>query len=252
VNLARSAIAAAVLFCASSAAHAYLPPAFYLYSRLAEQKGKTSVNSVTLSVSRPQGGSTEELLGTLSLQNWKATEGGWPTLSILFTSDSDALVATIAAFGLNVATEKELLRVSRDQLFAMKEPPRPFYKIDRTMSLRRARQTYAWVHSNKESGKSVWLEKDTFLPLKIAAPCPPEVATLPWAKAGANLCEVEFRNLYALRRGNVQSTRITLWKDGMPLLFFTFEKAVAARPGQSQADTKLPAELKAVAEAILH
>jgi hypothetical protein len=234
------------------AASAYLPPAFYLYSRIAEQKGKAPVNSVILSISRPQAAGTEEVLGSFTLQNWKATEGGWPTLSILFASDSDALIDAVSAFGLSVASEKDLLRVSREQLYGLKDPPHPFYKIDKTMSLKRARQTYAWVHSNKEDGKSVWVEKDTFLPLKIAAPCPAGVAALPWAKAGDNQCEVEFRNLYALRKGNIQNTKITLWKDGVPLLFFTFDRVAAARSNQQVADSRLPAELKSIVETIMH
>lgn len=234
-------------------AHAYLPPAFYFYAKLAEQKGKATVQSVTLGVSRPQAAGTEEALGSVTIVPASGTRpppGAWPAMSVLFESDPDALIRAVQAFGLSVAKETDLLRVSREQLNAMKEPPRPVYKADRTMSLQRSRQTYAWVHGNKESGKSVWAEKDTYLPLKIAAPCPEAATNLSWAKAGDNKCELEFRNLYALRRGNFQSARFTLWKDGAPLLFFNVERLGPARTGAPE--DKLSPDVKEIAETIFH
>jgi hypothetical protein len=158
----------------------------------------------------------------------------------------------VAAFGLVIQTEQELMRVERTKLSQMKEPPTPFYKTDETMSLRRARQTYAWVHSNKESGASLWVEKDSFLPLKISAPCPPQAMLLPWAKSGDNKCELEYRNLSALRRGNAQGTRMTLWKDGAPLLFLNFDRIGSAKTKLPPTDEKISPELKTLVETILH
>lgn len=235
----------------SSPARAYLPPAHYLYAKIAEQKAKTPVTSVTLTLARPLTAGTEEILGTYTTSNWKPTSGGWPSLSLLFEADNDALIRAVSAFGLTVPKESDLLRVGKDQLSGLKDPPRPFYRVDRTMSLQRSRQTYAWVHSNKESGKAVWVEKDSFLPLKISGPCPAAATTLAWAKSGENKCELEFRNLYALKRGNLQSTRLTLWKDGLPVLFFTFERVAANRPTNA-ADQKLPVDVQEIAEIIFH
>jgi len=240
------------IFLAPVAAFAFLPPAFYVYSRLAEQKNKNTVTGVALTVARPQAGGTEEILGTLTIPEIKPAEGGWPTLNMIFGIDHQALVQSVTEFGLTVIPETELLRVERERLAAMKDPPRPFYKSDRTMSLKRARQTYAWVHSNSQTGQSIWIEKDSFLPLKIAAPCPAAAATLAWAKAGENKCEVEFRNLSALRRGNFQNARLTLWKDGAPLLFFTFDKLATGKNRLAPSDGKLPADVKDIAETILH
>lgn len=234
------------------AAHAYLPPAFFVYSRLVDQKAKNSITGVSITVARPQAGGTEEILGSLTLPEWHTTEGGWPTLSMIFYNDSEALIKAVTSFGLEVARETELLQVPRDKLMAMKDPPLPFYRPDPTMSLKRTRQTFAWVHSNAAAGKSVWVEKDSFLPLKIAAPCPPAAVNLVWAKPGENRCEMEFRNLLALRKGNFQSARLTLWKDGSPLLFLTFDKLASGKTKLAPAESKLSPEVKEIAEAVLH
>lgn len=238
----------------SSPARAYLPPSFFVYSKLVEPKAKLpQVSGVAITIARPQGSGTEEILGALSLSDWKSSPApGWPVLSLIFESDQEALIQAITNFGLSVPREQDLLRVERDKLAALKDPPNPFYKVDPGMSLKRTRQTYAWVHSDSASGKAVWVEKDSFLPLKVAAPCPTVASSLGWAKAGDNKCEVEFRNLGALRRGNLQSARLTLWKDGAPLLFLTFDKLSNGKTPLPKADEKLPPEVKEIAETILH
>lgn len=247
----RALLAASLLF-APPAAHAYLPPSHYVYTKLGDQKPKVPVTGVALTIARPQSGGTEEILGTLTITDWKPVKGGWPGLTILFHNDAESLVRSAEAFGLDVVPEAQLLRVERTKLYSMKEAPDPFYRFDPTMSLKRTRQTYAWVHSNLEAGRSLWVEKDTFLPLKIAAPCPAPVASLGWAKAGEGKCELEFRNLYALRRGNFQSARMVLWKDGAPLLFFSFDHLASAKAKLAPSDGKLPDDVKEIAETILH
>ena len=239
---------------APAGARAFLPPAFYVYAKLGEQKSKTPVTGVALTVARPQGSGTEELLGTLSIPEIKPEKGGWPGLSLVFHQDSESLVRAATAFGLTVLPESELMRVERSKLSAMKDPPDPFYKPDPTMSLKRARQTYAWVHGNAETGPALWVEKDSFLPLKITAPCPAAVATISWAKAGDNKCELEFRNLGALRRGSYQSSRMIFWKDGAPLLFLTFDRLVTANAKAKlpPSDERLPANVKEIVETVLH
>jgi hypothetical protein len=241
-----------VVLLASPNAHAYLPPAFFVYSKVVEPKAKSpAVNGVALTVSKPQAAGTEEILGSISLTDWKSGSGGWPTLSLIFDGDQEALVRAVSSFGLTVLKETELLRIDKDKSAAMKDPPHPFYRTDPHMSLKRTRQTYAWVHGNAD-GKSVWIEKDSFLPLKIAAPCPSAASGLGWAKAGDNKCEVEFRNLGALKRGNFSSARLTLWKDGAPLLFFNFDKVATGKMQLPKADDRLSAEVKEIAETILH
>ena len=238
----------------SSPALAYLPPSFFVYSKLVEPKAKlTPVSGVAITIARPQSSGTEEILGSLSLPDWKSSPApGWPVLSLIFEGDQEALIQAIKNFGLSVPREHDLLRVEKEKLAGLKDPPNPFYKVDPGMSLKRTRQTYAWVHSDSASGKAVWVEKDTFLPLKVAAPCPSAATSLGWAKAGENKCEVEFRNLGALRRGNLQSARLTLWKDGAPLLFLTFDKLSNGKAALPKADEKLPPEVKEIAETILH
>jgi hypothetical protein len=207
---------------------------------------------VVLTVARPQAAGTEEILGTLSLADWIPAANGWPTLSLIFATDTEALLESVKKFGLTVIPERELLRVPKEKLVALKDPPEPFYMPDRTMRLKRTRQTFAWVHSDLKGGRSIWIEKDSFLPLKIAAPCPAAAASLSWAKAGENKCEVEFRNLGAVRRGNIQSARLTFWKDDSPLLFFTFDRLAGAKAKLPPSSGTLPPEVKEIAETILH
>lgn len=234
-------------------ARAYLPPSFFVYSKVVEQKAKTPVTGVAMTISRPQSAGTEEILGTMVLQEWKAASPqGWPTLSLIFENDPEALIQAVTGFGLTVLREPELLRVEKEKLASLKDPPHPFYKVDPNMSLKRTRQTYAWVHANSEAGKAVWVEKDSFLPLKVAGPCPSAASGLGWAKAGDNKCELEFRNLGAIRRGNFQSARLTLWKDGAPLLFLTFDKVTSGKAVLPKGDENLPGDVKEIAEIILH
>jgi hypothetical protein len=203
-------------------------------------------------VARPQVSGTEEILGSLNISNWQPESGTWPGLSLIFHSDTAEILRAVMAFGLTVTPEHDLLRVERARLYSMKEPPNPFYKTDPTMSLKRTRQTYAWVHSSTDGTRSIWVEKDGFLPLKIAAPCPEGAGSLAWAKAGDNKCELEFRNLYALRHGNLQSARMTLWKDGAPLLFFTFDRLATLKAKLPPSDGKLPPDVASIVQTVLH
>lgn len=234
-------------------ASAYLPPAFYVYSHIAEQRAKAPNPSLQISVSRPMGSGTEEVLGTVTVPAWSSRPQGWPSLSLLFSGEPDSLIQSVVSFGIPVAKESDLLRARPDQVAAMKDPPKPFYKPDKRMGLKRYKQTYAWVH--RENDKAVWIEKDTFLPLKVEGPCPEEVKELSWAKSGENKCELEFRNVYSLRRGTPQNSRITVWKDGNPVLFFSFDRVVSPKAGGAPAlaaDNKLPANISAIADSILH
>jgi hypothetical protein len=224
-----------------------------MYARLGEQKTKSAVTGVAITVARPQAGNTEEILGNLNISNWQPENGTWPGLSLIFHSDTAEILRAVMAFGLTISPEHDLLRVERSRLYAMKEAPYPFYKTDPTMSLKRTRQTYAWVHSSTDGSRSIWVEKDSFLPLKIAAPCPEGAGSLGWAKAGGgNICELEFRNLYALRHGNLQSARMTLWKDGAPLLFFTFDRLATLKVKLPPSDGKLSPEVASIVQTVLH
>lgn len=238
-------------------AHAYIPPSFFVYAKLSEPREQAPNPSLVLTVSRPAQGGTEEALGSITLPSWGPEENGWPVLSLLFSSKPEELIAAVEKFGLAVPREQDLLRVNKEQAAAMKEPPNPFYKSDKSMGLKRHRQTYAWVHSGpEESKKSVWIEKDTFLPLKVVAPCPPKTADLPWAKSGEGLCEVEFRNIWSLRRGSSPAgAKIILLKDGNPMLQFSFEKIAYPKTGTiapGAAEAKVPDEVREIALAILH
>lgn len=233
----------------AATAFAYLPPAFYVYGQIAEMRAKTPPPALQITLSRPQSAGTEESLGQISVPSWRPATNGWPSLSLLFSDQADALVQSVMAFGIPVAKEADLLRASREQIAAMREPPKPYYRPDRRMALRRHRQTYAWVH--REGAKEIWLEKDSLLPLKVVGPCPREVIDLSWAKAGENRCEMEFRNAYALRRGALSTARMLLWKDGTPLLFFSFEKA-GAKTEATAAESKVSEEARAAANILLH
>jgi hypothetical protein len=206
-----------------------------------------------MSVARPSGSGTEEIMGSISLPSWRPMEGGWPALSLLFANNADSLIQSVVAFGIPVARETDLLRASREQIAAMKDPPHPYYKTDKRMGMKRHRQTYAWVH--KEGEREVWVEKDSFLPLKIVGPCPESVLELGWVKSGENQCEVDFRNVTSLRRGNPQNSRVTVWKDGAPVLFFSFDRVVPPKSGGEPAiaaEMRVPPEVAAVAAIILH
>lgn len=245
------------LLFASVSAQAYVPPAFFIYSKITNQREQSTQPAVVLNISKPAPGGTEELLGSVTLPSWSQEDGGWPVLSLLFASRAEDLITAVAKFGIPVALEENLLRMGKDQIAAMKEPPKPFYKLDATMSLKRSRQSYAWVHSKpEEPTRSIWIEKDTFLPIKISAPCPEEVPDLGWAKSGDDLCEVEFRNTSGLLRGRTQGAKLILSKDGQPLLYYSFEQVVFPAAGQKPpleaSESRISDELRSINSAILH
>jgi hypothetical protein len=233
-------------------ASAFLPPAFYLYSEVASHRGKGTVPGITFTVSRPLPTGGEEVIGGLTLPGLVSGPSAWPTLSLLFQSDDAALTESVRGFGLTIPKETDLLRATREQAAAMKDALRPFYKNDPTVSMKRFHKTYAWVHSDKDNARSIWIEKDTFLPLHIEAPCP--AVELPWTKAGENKCAVEFRNVYPLRRGNATGGRITFLKDGVPAVYFSVDRLSAASNGPAvvSSDSKNPEEIKALAAILFH
>jgi hypothetical protein len=227
-------------------AAAYLPPAFFVYAETAGHRGKGTIPGATFTVSRPLPSGGEEVLGNLTIPGSVAGAGAWPSMSLLFQGDADALLEAVRGFGLTIPKETDLLRATREQAAAMKEAPHPFYRTDPTMSLKRFHKTYAWVHSNKEGTRSIWIEKDTFLPLHIEAPCPVELS---WTKSGENRCAVEFRNVYPLRRGTAAGGRIIFLKDGVPVLYFSFDRLSAAGTEAPvvSSDAKNAEEIKALA-----
>jgi hypothetical protein len=229
-------------------AFAYLPPAFFVYSQIAEQRAKTQLPFLVITVSKPMGSDTEEVIGNFLLPPWQKEKGGWPTLSILLQGEAEELIQSVSQFGIPVQKETDLLRANKEQVSAMKAPPKPFYRLDKRMGLKRFRETYSWVH--KEADRSIWIEKDSFFPLKIEGPCPNEVAELSWAKAGENKCEVDFRNILSLRRGTPQNSRITLWKDGQRVLFFTIDRMLNSKPSGSNL-SGINTEIQSIANQIL-
>lgn len=227
-------------------AQAYLPPAYHIYAEVAAHRGKGAMFGAAFTVSRPLPSGGEEVIGSVTVPGPMIGSGNWPLLSLLFQAEEAPLLEAVRGFGLSIAKETDLLRASRDQVAAMKEAPRPFYKTDPLVSLKRFNKTYAWVHADKEGARGIWVEKDTFLPLRVEAPCPP--VDLSWTKSGDNRCAVEFRNIYALRRGNSAGARIILLKDGMPAMYFSFDRLLPATNGNVvlNGEAKYPEEIKAL------
>jgi len=239
------------LFIFITSGWAKLPPSFFIYEQISEAVTRPNGTALTLSVSRPLGSGNEELLGTLNLPSWGNSPGGWPSLSLLFPTNKDQLKGAVKNFGLNISEEAELVRLPKEKIVTSKDPVNPFYKPDPRMFLRQLRGAYAWVH--EEEDRSIWVEKDTFLPLKIVAPCPEGVSGLGWSKGGAIACELEFKNIISARRGAPSNSRLTLWQDGAPLLFLSLD-----RVGNSRAFDKMPPSagfsdaVKSVLDTILH
>lgn len=239
------------LFLFSTSALAYLPPSFYFYEKISTSTVKTVPGTILLSVARPMSGGNEESLGTFAIPNWTLKEGGWPALSLLFLNDQEQLISAVEKFGIPVSKEKELLRASKEQAAAMKEAPRPFYFRDKKMHLKRFRNINAWVHGvGPDLIKSIWVEKDTWTPIKISAPCPDKVDSLPWVKSGSNKCDLEFRNVGALRRGALQSAKIILYRDGAPALSYSVEKLLPK--GQSPGETTVPDDIREISSQLFH
>lgn len=235
----------------SGVANAYLPPSFYFYEKISSTVEKTVPTGILLSVSKPLPGGNEETIGTFAVAPIAPATGGWPSLSILFLNDPEAIISSVEKFGIPVAREKDLMRATREQAAAMKEAPRPFYSRDKRMFLKRFRNIYAWVHAEgPEMAKSIWVEKDTWTPIKISAPCPEKIDSLPWLKAGANKCDLEFRNVSSLRRGNIQSAKITLYRDGTPALIYSFEKVFSKN--QNPGETNLSEDVREISSLIFH
>lgn len=234
-----------------TSAWAKLPPSYFVYEQISELAPRPNGTSLIISISRPLGSGNEELLGTLNLPSWENKEGAWPALSLLFPANKEQLKGSIKNFGLKISEETELVRLPKDKILSSKDPVKPFYKPDPRMHLRQVRGTYAWVH--EEADRSVWIEKDTFLPLKVSGPCPPGVSDLGWSKGGSSICEIEFRNILSARRGAPSNSRLTLWQNGAPILFLSLDRVGSLRAfDRMPPSAEISDAVKSILDTILH
>ncbi|MCO5142439.1 MAG: hypothetical protein M9962_05045 [Oligoflexia bacterium] len=204
-------------------AFAYIPPSYFIYNKIAGEK-ETPFPTIKLSVTKPAAGGTEETLGTITISSIVIEENRWPVLSILFPSTQAQLKNSIKAFGLNIPTEKDLLIVPENQISQAKDLPKKLYKNDENIKLKRYGKSYAWVHRNAENKKEIWIEKDSFLPLRVQGDCPKELEDVLAKIDLSEPCSFEFRNQYSLKRGRYQQAKIILIQKDVPLLYFNFDK----------------------------
>jgi hypothetical protein len=231
----------------SSPAVAYIPPAFFVYEKVAEQRNKVPTPTLTLSISRPLQANTEEVLGSVvvpvGVNGPETPDQAWPGLTLIFSPEAQRIVGAIEAFGIPVSKETDLLRAPKEQLSAQREPPKSYYRPDERMALRRLRKSVAVVH--REGERSIWLEKDSFLPLKIVGPCPESILALEWVKGDSKICELEYRNIFSLRRGQ-QNGKILIWRGDQPVLFISVERSAPNKGGSfsSTTSSEITAALK--------
>ena len=282
----RSFLLLALLLCNS--AHAYMPPAFFLYEKLAEVRNSpVQAAAFQLSIYRMRAGGTEEPLGEITQNLGASNDNEWPSLTLLISNDQAELVAAVQKFGLKVLDEQDLLITTKEKLEAMKQPPRRFYRKDPNVYLRRLSQVIAWVHAsttpNNSASKSFWMEKENFLPLKVEAPCPEllqdydpvlggfvadlsklPVDTTAGKKDALNptlrvsktpRCELEYRNVYGVRRMEFQAARLYIKRDGIALFQIRLEKILSTKNPENSANEntgKLDAKTRDLVSLFLH
>ncbi len=220
----------AFFFFYSALASAYVPPAFLLAKRIAEQHDPAKTVLAKVGVYRPGASPSEsdsllwEEFVAVPLTGTPRSSDRWPGLSILLESDSQKLTEGLRRFGLAVVPETALLRHPLDKVRAMKDPPRPFYLPDPSMSLKLQGKRVAWVSQSVDSTRSFWVEKDSFFPIMLQGPCPATIEEVSWAKSSDLPCELVFESVTGLQSAKGGKVSLLLRRDQQSLLRFRLNK----------------------------
>ncbi len=254
------------LFCllltSHNSAHAFLPPSYFLVQKCAAERDRLSRALVKITVSRPaENNKTPEILLGESTLNYPDAEQSssdkkstWPALAMFLESNEEFMLNAWKNFGIPVKAEAELLRIKKEQYQGMKDMPNPFYKIDHTVSLKRFKNTYAFVCTDHNKEKSIWIEKDSFTPLAIQGPCPDNLSSLADLKGTeGNTCELQFEKNLFHKNPSTRLGKILLRKSNKTLLVFRITK-VLVNPGDElwAATLHKEAEGDQQAHALLH
>lgn len=183
--------------------------------------------------------STDQLLGErvyILPSDAGQNESVWPTLSLLLEPSGQKLVQDFRTFGFALPDEKELLLVPPEKFKTMQDSPNPFYTQDKDISLHRYRNTYTWVCANPQNDRALWIEKDSFIPLELHAPCPDAT--------GGSECIVEFQNAWNMHE--TKNTRLIVKRDAKSLYLLKIDHVIFS-PSSSQ--IKLAKESAAKANA---
>ena len=241
-----------------SEARAYIPPAYFIYEQMAQPREKSSRYSYQIQVSKPVSpiSNMEENLITYVHEFPVPAEGGWPVLSLLFSSSSKEIETSVEKFGISTVSEDALLVAPKEEIIALKDTPKTYYRPDPQMELKRYKQSYAWSHveSNPATSgaRSVWMEMDTFIPLKITGPCPKQLDELPWILPGEGTCELEYKNVFSLKAAPKQTYKLVFSKNNAPALLIVIERTNSKPSSPPLSENKIIEPLFQLVQTLLH
>lgn len=166
---------------------AYVPPSHFVANKLTQKKGSWNKVLMKLSLLRTKKGKKlkHELLWSSSIvyhnegqkkeeeekQKQKQKEH-WPLLAMFLEKDPTKLIESWKEFQLDVSQEEELTLFKKEELKILGEIPNPFYKMEENTSYRRLQNQVALSYESKDKSRALLVEKDSFLPLMLFAPCP--------------------------------------------------------------------------------
>lgn len=235
-SILTTAVSFCALFCANTAL-AYLPPSYFLYDKLAAKKGDSTPALATVlhfKILQRSAIGMDVPMGDFQISTVSGYHGGWPSISLLFPPRAEELKMIVEKFGIPIKKEVELVRLPAEAAITNKTPVRPFYNRDENVKMRRLRNTIAFVHADAMNPlKSIWIDKDSLFPLKIEAPCPPEVEKIPGVKPGAGVCALEFHNMMGAKQGRLSGSKFLFLKDNSILLTFSLEKVQSFKAGKN-------------------
>ncbi|NUM88514.1 MAG: hypothetical protein HUU37_04845 [Bdellovibrionales bacterium] len=226
----RAVVAWLLLVLLSAEAPAYLPPAHLLAKRIAESHDPAKLVLAKVGVYRAgeTASDADSLLweehALIPLQGTPRSPERWPGLSILLESDPARLMEGLRRFGLAVVPETALLRHPLEKVRAMKDPPRPFYLPDPSMSFQRVGKRMAWVSTSADGARSLWVEKDSFFPIKLQGPCPASVEEISWANSSDLPCELLYESVTGLQNARGGKVSLLVRRNGQNLIRFRINR----------------------------
>jgi hypothetical protein len=222
-------------------AFAYAPPIHFQVKKIVENHTPFNSASVLITTLKPaqDNQSVDEVLWQESIPYSSKTN--WPILALLMEPKEDALMAAWKNFGLLAPSEQELLAHKPAQFKAMENSPRPFYRFNPQLSLKRFAGGIAYASENSQSGKAIYIERDTFLPISVSGACPSDLQKLSWAKRSSAICKIEFERGNQFKPGSSRAFRVILKNETQSLLIFRIDSA-KINPGKSEATEQAPSD----------
>jgi len=242
---------------------AYLPPSHFIAQKIVDERTAFNRAILQISILLPKENikATEKLLWETKVTYDHSFQGAWPTTTLLLENSAEKIIQSWRSFELPAPAEADLVLYKKEDYENEKEIPSPFYKRDPSISLKRYKNRYAWVASSDTKEKSLWIEKESFIPLAMMGPCPKNINDVSSVSiSDSSKCELQFDRSLFSKNSASRVGKIILRHEEKPILIFKIEhlflspKEVVWKAAikENLETTPSPKELKSIIEQLFY